>query len=144
MQPVALSRFLTVAFFPRFDAGNEGFYIFFRLLVLSGNFLLVTDIEQWRPVVRHLHRKGGIQLHPSCRQHPLVAGDRQTPLAINDKKVALSGAGGAAGTAKCREKLTELLTLPFIGYGCLGNYQQTCSFEITPSSIKPEIGFAWY
>ena len=45
---------------------------------------------------------------------PLVAGDRQTPLAINDKKVALSGAGGAAGTAKCREKLTELLTLPFI------------------------------
>lgn len=114
MQPVALSRFLTVAFFPRFDAGNEGFYIFFRLLVLSGNFLLVTDIEQWRPVVRHLHRKGGIQLHPSCRQHPLVAGDRQTPLAINDKKVALSGAGGAAGTAKCREKLTELLTLPFI------------------------------
>ena len=45
---------------------------------------------------------------------PLVAGDRQTPLAINGKKVALSGAGGAAGTAKCREKLTELLTLPFI------------------------------
>ena len=45
---------------------------------------------------------------------PLVAGDRQTPLAINDKKVALSGAGGAAATAKCREKLTELLTLPFI------------------------------
>lgn len=45
---------------------------------------------------------------------PLKAGDRQTPLAINDKKVALSGAGGAAATAKCREKLTELLTLPFI------------------------------
>lgn len=45
---------------------------------------------------------------------PLVAGDRKTPLAINDKKVALSGAGGAAATAKCREKLTELLTLPFI------------------------------
>ena len=45
---------------------------------------------------------------------PLVAGDRQTPLAINGKKVTLSGAGGAAGTAKCREKLTELLTLPFI------------------------------
>ena len=45
---------------------------------------------------------------------PLVAGDRQTPLAINGKKVALSGAGGAAATAKCREKLTELLTLPFI------------------------------
>ena len=45
---------------------------------------------------------------------PLVAGDRQTPLAINDKKVALSGAGGAAATAKCREKLIELLTLPFI------------------------------
>ena len=45
---------------------------------------------------------------------PLVPGDRQTPLAINDKKVALSGAGGASATAKCREKLTELLTLPFI------------------------------
>lgn len=45
---------------------------------------------------------------------PLVAGDRQTPLAINGKKVALSGAGGTAATAKCREKLTELLTLPLI------------------------------
>ena len=45
---------------------------------------------------------------------PLVAGDRQTPLAINGKKVALSGAGGASATTKCREKLTELLTLPFI------------------------------
>ena len=43
-----------------------------------------------------------------------MAGDRQTPLAINGKKVALSGAGGASATAKCREKLTELLTLPFI------------------------------
>lgn len=45
---------------------------------------------------------------------PLVPGDSQTPLAINGKKTALSGAGGAAATAKCREKLTELLTLPFI------------------------------
>ena len=45
---------------------------------------------------------------------PLVAGDRQTPLAINGKKVALSGAGGASAPAKCREKLAELLTLPFI------------------------------
>ena len=45
---------------------------------------------------------------------PLIAGDRQTPLAINGKKVVLSGAGGASATAKCREKLTELLTLPFI------------------------------
>ena len=45
---------------------------------------------------------------------PLVAGDRQTPLAINGKKVTLSGAGGASATAKCREKLAELLTLPFI------------------------------
>lgn len=45
---------------------------------------------------------------------PLIEGDRQSPLAINDKKVALSGAGGSAATAKCREKLTELLTLPFI------------------------------
>ena len=45
---------------------------------------------------------------------PLVVGDQQTPLAINGKKVALSGAGGTAATAKCREKLMELLTLPFI------------------------------
>ena len=45
---------------------------------------------------------------------PLVAGDRQTPLAINGKKVALSGAGGGVATAKCRERLIELLTVPFI------------------------------
>ena len=45
---------------------------------------------------------------------PLVAGDRQSPLAIHGKKTTLSGAGGAMATAKCREKLTELLTLPFI------------------------------
>lgn len=45
---------------------------------------------------------------------PLVAGDRLTPLAISGKKIALSGAGGGSGTAKCREKLVELLTLPFI------------------------------
>ena len=45
---------------------------------------------------------------------PLVAGDRQTPLAINGKKVTLSGAGGASATAKCREKLTELFKLPFL------------------------------
>ena len=41
---------------------------------------------------------------------PLVAGDYETPTAINGKKVALSGAGGKMATAKCREKLTELLT----------------------------------
>lgn len=29
--------------------------------------------------------------------------------------MALSGAEGASATARCREKLTELLTLPFIG-----------------------------
>ena len=45
---------------------------------------------------------------------PLVPGDRKTPLAINGKKVALSGAGGASATDKCRAKLTELLSLPFI------------------------------
>ena len=45
---------------------------------------------------------------------PLVAGDRLTPLAISGKKIALSGAGGGSGTAKCREKLVELLTLPYI------------------------------
>ncbi|MCD8236937.1 MAG: NAD(P)H-dependent oxidoreductase [Prevotellaceae bacterium] len=45
---------------------------------------------------------------------PLRSEGDQTPLAINGKKIALSGAGGTSGTAKCREKLTELLTLPFI------------------------------
>lgn len=45
---------------------------------------------------------------------PLTPGDRETPLAIHQKPVTLSGAGGASGTAKCREKLTELLTLPMI------------------------------
>ena len=42
---------------------------------------------------------------------PLVAGDYETPTVINGKKVALTGAGGKMATAKCREKLTELLTL---------------------------------
>lgn len=45
---------------------------------------------------------------------PVVPNDTQSPLAINGKKVALSGAGGGGATAKCREKLMELLTLPFI------------------------------
>lgn len=41
---------------------------------------------------------------------PLIAGDYETPTVINGKKIALSGAGGNMATAKCREKLTELLT----------------------------------
>jgi len=41
---------------------------------------------------------------------PIVANDYETPTVINGKKVALSGAGGKMATAKCREKLTELLT----------------------------------
>lgn len=41
---------------------------------------------------------------------PLVAGDYETPTVINGKRVTLSGAGGKMATAKCREKLTELLT----------------------------------
>ena len=41
---------------------------------------------------------------------PLVAGDYETPTVMNGKKVAMSGAGGKMATAKCREKLTELLT----------------------------------
>ncbi|MBO7068297.1 MAG: NAD(P)H-dependent oxidoreductase [Bacteroidaceae bacterium] len=41
---------------------------------------------------------------------PLVAGDYETPTVINGKRIALSGAGGKMTTAKCREKLTELLT----------------------------------
>lgn len=41
---------------------------------------------------------------------PVASGDFVTPTVINGKKVALSGAGGKMATAKCREKLTELLT----------------------------------
>lgn len=41
---------------------------------------------------------------------PVVANDYETPTVINGKKVALSGAGGKMATAKCREKLTDLLT----------------------------------
>lgn len=41
---------------------------------------------------------------------PVVANDYETPTVISGKKVALSGAGGKMATAKCREKLTELLT----------------------------------
>lgn len=41
---------------------------------------------------------------------PVVANDYETPTVTNGKKVALSGAGGKMATAKCREKLTELLT----------------------------------
>jgi len=42
---------------------------------------------------------------------PLVAGNYETPTVINGKKISLTGAGGKMATAKCREKLTELLTL---------------------------------
>lgn len=45
---------------------------------------------------------------------PVGQGDNLSPLAVNGKKITLSGAGGSMATAKCREKLTELLTLPFI------------------------------
>ena len=45
---------------------------------------------------------------------PVFPGDSATPLVINGKKVALSGAGGSGATIRCREKLTELLALPFI------------------------------
>ena len=41
---------------------------------------------------------------------PVKQMDYETPTAINGKKVALSGAGGKMATAKCREKLTELLS----------------------------------
>lgn len=41
---------------------------------------------------------------------PLMAGDHATPTVINGKKMALSGAGGKMAAAKCREKLSELLT----------------------------------
>lgn len=45
---------------------------------------------------------------------PVVQGDMKTPLCISGKKVALSGVGGKEATSKCREKLVELLSLPFI------------------------------
>lgn len=41
---------------------------------------------------------------------PVVAMDYATPTCINGKLVAISGAGGKAGTANCRAKLTELLS----------------------------------
>ncbi len=41
---------------------------------------------------------------------PVKPMDYETPTCINGKRVALSGAGGKMATAKCREKLTELLT----------------------------------
>ena len=41
---------------------------------------------------------------------PVKFMDYGTPTCINGKRVALTGAGGKAATAKCREKLTELLT----------------------------------
>ena len=44
---------------------------------------------------------------------PLTAGDYETPTPIREKRVALTGIGGAGKTSKCREKLAELLT--FIG-----------------------------
>ena len=41
---------------------------------------------------------------------PVKPMDYETPTCINGKRIALSGAGGKFATAKCREKLTELLT----------------------------------
>lgn len=41
---------------------------------------------------------------------PIKPMDYATPTCINGKKVAVSGAGGKAATANCRQKLTELLT----------------------------------
>ena len=41
---------------------------------------------------------------------PVIPLDYGTPTCINDKRVTISGAGGKAATAKCRAKLTELLT----------------------------------
>lgn len=40
---------------------------------------------------------------------PVKQMDYATPTCINGKKVAISGAGGKAATANCRQKLTELM-----------------------------------
>lgn len=40
---------------------------------------------------------------------PVKPMDYGTPTCINGKRVAISGAGGKAATASCRQKLTELL-----------------------------------
>lgn len=40
---------------------------------------------------------------------PVKSMDYATPTCINGKNVAISGAGGKAATANCRQKLTELL-----------------------------------
>lgn len=44
-----------------------------------------------------------------------VQNDKTTQPVIKGKKIALSGAGGSRATSGCREKLTELLTMPFVG-----------------------------
>ena len=49
---------------------------------------------------------------------PVKPMDYATPTCINGKLVALSGAGGKAATAQCRQKLAELLT--FIKADVLG------------------------
>ena len=40
---------------------------------------------------------------------PVTPMDYATPTCVNGKRVAVSGAGGKAATANCRQKLTELL-----------------------------------
>ena len=54
---------------------------------------------------------------------PISSGDRKTPVAIYNKAVTMSGAGGNSGTAKCREKLTELLTSPSLQARVMTNPQ---------------------
>lgn len=44
-----------------------------------------------------------------------VQNDRTTPPVIKGKKITVSGAGGSRATSGCREKLTELLTMSFVG-----------------------------
>lgn len=61
---------------------------------------------------------------------PATPGDTQTPLAINGKKITLSGAGGSAATANCRNKLTELLTLPFINADVMTDHQTGIQLNI--------------
>lgn len=61
---------------------------------------------------------------------PLAPNDHSAKLALNGRKIALSGAGGRGATANCRAKLTELLTLPFINADVMVSPQTGISLNV--------------